>query len=151
VQRRATEGFLYKSRIPEPAKRKSTRKKPGFDPGFKKAKIVRQRTDVKSNPEIEWLERSIQFAKLHWIERKSPSMKRATRLSWTPEQTALLLSLVEKGVSALRASVVLKRPKLAVQYKARQLGRAFPDVRAVRTTRLMREAAEREAFDRHRN
>jgi len=75
-------------------------------------------------------------------------MKRTTRQSWTPEQTDLLLSLVEKGISALRASVVLKRPKLAVQYKARQLGRSFPDVRAVRSARLMKEAAEREALDR---
>jgi hypothetical protein len=77
-------------------------------------------------------------------------MTRATRQSWTPEQTQLLLSMIDKGVSAVRASVVLKRPKLAVQHKARQLGKSFPDVRAVKMARLMKEAAERESLDRRR-
>ena len=50
-------------------------------------------------------------------------MNRVTCRRWTTEQIELLRALVESGASAARASVVLKRPKLAVQNKARQLGR----------------------------
>jgi hypothetical protein len=50
-------------------------------------------------------------------------MVRLSRLSWTPEQIELLLTLVQKGVSAARASVVLKRRQVAVKNKARQLGK----------------------------
>jgi hypothetical protein len=71
---------------------------------------------------------------------------RVTRLTWTPEQITQLLSLIENGVSPARASVVLKRPKLAVQNKARQLGRPFRDVREVKAARLAREAGELEAI-----
>lgn len=78
-------------------------------------------------------------------------MRRITNRSWTPEQIQLLSSLVDKGASAVRASVVLKRPKLAVQNKARQLGKPFPDVREVRTARLLRETIERESIERRRN
>jgi len=78
-------------------------------------------------------------------------MTRITSRSWTPEQIQLLLSLIDRGVSAVRASVVLKRPKLAVQNKARQLGRPFSDVRDVKTARLVREAVERELIERRRN
>jgi hypothetical protein len=67
-------------------------------------------------------------------------MGRFTSRSWTPEQVALLLSLVERGASPARASAALGRPKLAVQNKARQLGRPFQDVRTVRAARLAREA-----------
>jgi hypothetical protein len=52
-------------------------------------------------------------------------MTRVTRRSWTPEQVELLNTLLDRRVSALRASVVLKRPKLAVKSKARQLGGHF--------------------------
>ena len=45
----------------------------------------------------------------------------------------------------MRASVVLKRPKLAVQTKARQLGRPFRDVRDVKADRLARETDAIEA------
>src|SRR3978361_882583 len=72
---------------------------------------------------------------------KGLSMERVTRKSWTPDQINLLLSLIEKGVSRARASVALRRPKLAVQNKARQLGRPFQDVRNVKAARLQREAA----------
>jgi hypothetical protein len=60
------------------------------------------------------------------------SMTRVTRQSWTPEQIELLISMIERGASPMRASVVLKRPKLAVQTKARQLGRPFRDIKADR-------------------
>jgi hypothetical protein len=78
-------------------------------------------------------------------------MTRVMCRRWTAEQIELLCKLVESGASAARASVVLKRPKLAVQNKARQLGRPFPDVRGVKAARLAREAVEREAIDRQRN
>jgi hypothetical protein len=74
-------------------------------------------------------------------------MVRVTRRSWTPEQINILLALVEKGVSAVRASIVLGRPKLAVQMKARQLGKPFRDVREVKAARLAREASQVEATD----
>jgi hypothetical protein len=75
-------------------------------------------------------------------------MTRVTRLTWTSEQITQLLSLIENGVSPARASVVLKRPKLAVQNKARQLGKPFRDVREVKAARLAREADALEAIGR---
>jgi hypothetical protein len=78
-------------------------------------------------------------------------MTRVMCRRWTTEQLELLRTLVESGASAARASVVLKRPKLAVQNKARQLGRPFPDVRGVKAARLAREAFERQAIERRRN
>src|SRR3954462_10434607 len=74
-------------------------------------------------------------------------MTRVTRLTWTSDQITQLLSLIEKGVSPSRASVVLRRPKLAVQNKARQLGRPFPDVREVKAARLAKEHGELRAID----
>lgn len=78
-------------------------------------------------------------------------MNRITCRKWTTDQIELLRTLVESGASAARASVVLKRPKLAVQNKARQLGRPFPDVRGVKAARLAREAFERASIEQRRN
>jgi hypothetical protein len=78
-------------------------------------------------------------------------MNRLACSKWTAQQIELLCTLVDSGASAVRASVVLKRPKMAVQNKARQLGRPFPDVRNVRAKRLAREATERQAIERQRN
>jgi hypothetical protein len=75
-------------------------------------------------------------------------MARVTSRSWTAEQIALLRTLVDKGTSPARASVVLKRPLLAVQSKARELGRPFADSRKIRAARLAREANERQALER---
>jgi hypothetical protein len=80
--------------------------------------------------------------------RSGALMTSVSRRSWTPTQIELLFSLVERGVSPARASVVLKRPKLAVQNKARQLGKPFPDVRDVRAARLAREISEIESIKR---
>jgi hypothetical protein len=44
--------------------------------------------------------------------------------------------------------VVLKRPTLAVQNKARQLGRPFPDLRKVRAAGRAREAHEQKTASR---
>jgi hypothetical protein len=66
-------------------------------------------------------------------------MPRVTSRSWTEDQIKLLVALVESGASASRASVALKRPKLAVQNKARQLGKPFQDVRRAKAARLARE------------
>jgi hypothetical protein len=63
-------------------------------------------------------------------------MVRVTRRIWTPEQISVLLALVGIAVSAVRASIILGRPKLAVQMKARQLGKPFRDVREVKAARL---------------
>lgn len=75
-------------------------------------------------------------------------MARVTSRSWTAEQIALLRTLVDNGVSPARASVVLKRPLLAVQSKARELGRPFADSRKIRAARLAREVSERQALER---
>jgi hypothetical protein len=75
-------------------------------------------------------------------------MTRVTRRSWTQEHIDLLFALIDRGVSPMRASVALGRPKLAVQNKARQLGKPFPDVREVKAARLAREISEREAIAR---
>lgn len=74
-------------------------------------------------------------------------MARVTSRSWTAEQISLLRSLVDSGISPARASVVLKRPLLAVQSKARELGRPFADSRKIRAARLAREASERQALE----
>jgi hypothetical protein len=82
-------------------------------------------------------------------------MTRVSRCSWTTEQIKLLIDLVQKGVSPARASVALKRPKLAVQNKARQLGKPFPDARDVKAARLAKESSELKSIQRrdgrHRN
>ena len=72
-----------------------------------------------------------------------PVMPRVTSRSWTIDQITLLCALVERGVSPARASVVLKRPRLAVQSKARAIGKPFIDSRAIRMARLAKEAEER--------
>jgi len=75
-------------------------------------------------------------------------MPRITCRSWTAEQIKLLCALVDRGVSPARASVVLKRPRLAVQNKARELGRPFAGARQVRAMRLTKEADARKAIER---
>ena len=75
-------------------------------------------------------------------------MPRITCRSWTAEQITLLGALVDRGVSPARASVVLKRPRLAVQNKARELGTPFADSRQVRAMRLTKEADARRAIER---
>jgi hypothetical protein len=74
-------------------------------------------------------------------------MTRVTRRSWTQDQINLLFALIDKGESPMRASVALRRPKLAVQNKARQLGKPFPDVREVKAARRAREARELAAIE----
>jgi hypothetical protein len=74
-------------------------------------------------------------------------MARVSRHPWTAEEIDLLYSLIKGGASPARASVVLKRPMLAVRSKARALGRPFPDLRQVRATRLGREASELRAIE----
>jgi hypothetical protein len=75
-------------------------------------------------------------------------MVRVSRRGWTPAQIELLLALVQKGVSPARASVILKRRQVAVQTKARQLGKSFPDIRDVRAAPLARELEEVRAIKR---
>jgi hypothetical protein len=73
-------------------------------------------------------------------------MVRVAGRIWTPE-ISTLLALVKKGVSPVRASIILGRPKQAVQNKARQLGKPFRDVRGVKAARLAREASQVQATD----
>jgi hypothetical protein len=74
-------------------------------------------------------------------------MPRVTCRSWTADQITLLCALVDRGVSPARASVVLKRPRLAVQNKARELGKPFADFRKVRAMRLTKEAQARKIIE----
>lgn len=46
---------------------------------------------------------------------------------WTPERVAELRKMAEDGVSLNRASIRLRRTKLSVRKKARELGLAFKD------------------------
>jgi hypothetical protein len=73
-------------------------------------------------------------------------MPRITCRSWTSEQIKLLCALVDRGVSPARASVMLKHPRLAVQNKARRLGRPFAGSRQMRATR---EAEARKAIEQY--
>jgi len=73
-------------------------------------------------------------------------MDRVTGRIWTLEQIELLQALVNKGVSPARASVVLKRPKQAVQNKAREIGTPFPDSRLVKAARQARELSSLDAL-----
>ena len=75
-------------------------------------------------------------------------MPRITCRSWTAEQIKLLFALVDRGISPARVSVVLKRPRLAVQNKARELGRPFAGSRQVRAMRLTEEADARKTIER---
>ncbi len=73
-------------------------------------------------------------------------MSRNTIRSWTPEQIELLRSLVLRGVSSSRASVLLKRSRASVQNKARELAVPFPYKRHVRAKRLAQEVKARAAI-----
>jgi hypothetical protein len=77
-------------------------------------------------------------------------MDRVTGRIWTLDQIELLQALVNKGVSPARASVVLKRPKQAVQNKAREIGTPFPDSRLVKAARQARELSGVDAMGRRR-
>jgi hypothetical protein len=83
-----------------------------------------------------------------YLAKEQRVMDRVTGRIWTAEQIELLQNLVHKGVSPARASVVLKRPKQAVQTKAREIGVPFPDSRLVKAARQARELAERDAMGR---
>jgi hypothetical protein len=67
-------------------------------------------------------------------------MQHPTRLSWTPEQIARLEAMIDAGATAFRAAAAMKRTIISVQTKARQLGKPFPHVRAIRRARLAKEA-----------
>jgi hypothetical protein len=62
---------------------------------------------------------------------------------WTEEDTNKLKHLRELGASAARAAVALKLSKGAVKAKARELGTPFPNWRAQRSERRVKEAAAR--------
>jgi hypothetical protein len=78
------------------------------------------------------------------------TMSRVRGRIWTLEEIELLQALVNKGVSPARASVVLKRPQVAVQYKAREAGTPFPDARLVKAARKARELSALDAIGRRR-
>jgi hypothetical protein len=51
---------------------------------------------------------------------------------WTPEENERLKTMVENGLSALRAAAALKCSMDSVRLQARKLGTPFPTVRQVR-------------------
>lgn len=67
---------------------------------------------------------------------------RATKRSWTEEDSARLVELVRSGVSATRCAVIFKRRITSVQKEARRLGCGFPDTRAVKKARIARGVEE---------
>jgi hypothetical protein len=61
---------------------------------------------------------------------------------WTEQDTALLKKLHASGASALRASIALKRNKLQLMARARQLGIPFMSLRERRKRQTERERTE---------
>jgi hypothetical protein len=51
---------------------------------------------------------------------------------WTEVDVAKLIALADAGASLLRASSALNRPSSSVTKKARELGKSFPGVRAMK-------------------
>jgi len=141
--------------------RASPREIPKFPPariGFMRSRATsrsarrcsfRRAPDRLAAHKVSRIAASSRFVRLGNFQGEWITMVRVSRRSWTPEQIELLLALVDKGVSPARASVILKRPQLAVQNKARQLGRSFPGVRDVRAARRARELEQVESVKRH--
>lgn len=69
-------------------------------------------------------------------------LMRATKRSWTEEDSTRLVELVRSGVSAARCAVIFKRRITSVQKEARRRGCAFPDIRAVKKARIARGVEE---------
>src|SRR4051812_23651294 len=69
---------------------------------------------------------------------------------WTDEDIERLKQLHASGASVLRASVALKRNKVSVMNRARQLGIPFPNMRGLRGAKQM-EHGLTEAAARCRN
>ena len=67
-------------------------------------------------------------------------MPHPTKLSWTPEELARLEALIDSGASAIRAAAALNRKIVVVQNKARQIGKPFPQRRAVKKEMLAKAA-----------
>ena len=64
---------------------------------------------------------------------------------WTEDEMRELSAAVEKGVSLSRAATIFKRTVEAVRGKAREIGKPFPTIKAVRRARNAKiEAAERD-------
>lgn len=58
--------------------------------------------------------------------------KRSITKFWTDVDVAKLIALADAGASLLRASSALNRPSGSVTKKARELGKSFPGVRAMK-------------------
>jgi hypothetical protein len=61
---------------------------------------------------------------------------------WIAEDVAKLEKLLDGGATAVRAAAALSRTIVSVQTKARQIGRQFPDKRAIKKARLAKEASD---------
>lgn len=72
-------------------------------------------------------------------------MRHPTKVSWTPEEVEKLAKLVDAGASAARAAAALKRNIIAVQAKARSIGKTFQTVREMRK-KLDASPPQRNAF-----
>jgi hypothetical protein len=60
-------------------------------------------------------------------------MVRIGSRTWTTAQAAHLMVLIDEGSSAASIAVSLRRPITAIRIKARNLGRPFPVVVALRS------------------
>lgn len=61
--------------------------------------------------------------------------------SWSDDEFERLKALVSSGVSALRVSVVLKRPIKAVKLKAKAIGTPFPHDSELKKERQRKQMA----------
>ncbi len=74
-------------------------------------------------------------------------MTEITSLTWKPEQTEHLKTLVANGVPPVRASAIFKRSPDAVKLHAQVCGFPFPDYRDAMTEQQRKQAAARKFLD----
>jgi hypothetical protein len=73
-------------------------------------------------------------------------MTHITTRTWRPEDLEKLRTLVESGVSPIRAAVHFKRTVVGVKAKAKQEGFPFPDMRDLKRLQRRKEAWTRETL-----
>jgi hypothetical protein len=77
-------------------------------------------------------------------------MRRLLARPWTEEDTAFLQRLIASGASAARASVAMKRNKVNLMVKARELGMPFMSLREQRKMQARVEERQKPGVPRER-
>jgi hypothetical protein len=66
-------------------------------------------------------------------------MTHVTNRTWMPDDLRLLQEMADRGVSAARAAVALRRSINSIKIQAKKIGRPFPDERVLKRERRSRE------------